>query len=158
MVAVFVTVTAMVAIMAAMVPLFKAEFFKRDEITATALAQEGIELVRNVRDNNWKAGRDAFVSPFPPSGGPLLCTDYTKVTSGTFVNCADPNRQHLLPDSNGLYMVEAGSSTGKFSRSINVANGATAGTRDVIVEVSWVAGSLAHSVVLTNTLTDWGNK
>lgn len=39
----------------------------RDSIVALQLAQEGIELVRNLRDNNWESGRISFDTAYFPT-------------------------------------------------------------------------------------------
>lgn len=60
----FVLAIGLVAIMALIASGLKNSFETRDTIIATGLAQEGIELVRNVRDNNLAAGGDGFAA-FP---------------------------------------------------------------------------------------------
>ena len=39
----------------------------RDAVIGALLAQEGVEIARNIRDNNWAAGTTAFGANFPPS-------------------------------------------------------------------------------------------
>jgi len=64
MVAIFIVGFVMVGFMAVMGKTFKRTTYERDYIVASNLAQEGIEVVRNIRDNNLKNGDDAFAG-FP---------------------------------------------------------------------------------------------
>jgi hypothetical protein len=158
MIAVFVTVTTLVVIIAVLAPLFKSEFFKRDEIIATGLAQEGIELVRNMRDNNWKAtpSVDAFRGLFPVNNSnPGRCTDYLQAALGAFPVCNN-NNEHLSPNGSGLYI---SGSSGKFIRKINISdNGSGSVNRKVDSSISWTANGVNHTVTLTDILTPWGDK
>jgi Tfp pilus assembly protein PilV len=156
MIAVFVTATTILAILSVMVPLFTSEFFKRDEVIATNLAQEGIELVRNARDNNWKDAsvRTAFEAPFPASGK-TYCIDYTM--TAPFPLCSVSN-QYVAPDNvTGLYTISSGA---RFQRTIDVSTPPAPNdtTRFVVSTVTWGIGSSLHTVSLTDTLTDWGDK
>lgn len=150
MIAVFITATALVALLAAMTPLFASEFFKRDEIIATGLAQEGIEMTRNLRDRNWKASQPGFGGSFPADG------TYCKDSAATSFAACSASNQHLTPDNNtGLYKTD-GSGAGKFQRTITIA---TSGSDRVVTSVvSFVSGGSTHQVTLKSTLTDWGNK
>jgi Tfp pilus assembly protein PilV len=146
MIAVFVTATALVAIMTAILPAFRLEIYKRDEIIATGLAQEGIELVRNVRDNNWKNGVSAFAGSFPNGA---TCVDYKGVSAG----CSGGD--NLYRDAVGLYSRTVNGSS-KFHRTVTVATGSDTAT--VTSVVTWPSGTSTGTVTLTDTLTAWGNK
>lgn len=177
MIAVFVTASALVATLAAIAPSIKLEAYKRDEIIATGLAQEGIELVRNVRDNNWKMcddgnsfpctgsaiPRDAFFSSsFPTSNtnnGVSHCAD---ASTGALHDpgCAlDSNSSKLYRSNGGVYTHSASSgNVSKFKRTVTVKTPAANDTREITSTVTWGSGASAHSVTLTDTLTNWGNK
>ncbi len=58
----FILSTGLVAIIAVMSGSLRYSFSNRDTIIATDLAQEGIELVRNVRDNDFAAGNNGFTA------------------------------------------------------------------------------------------------
>ena len=161
MIAVFVVAGALVAILSVMAPTIKAEFFKRDQMIATGLAQEGIEIMRNVRDNNWKksalAGSvssavNAFEAPFPPPG--TYCPDHTTTTFAS--ECTmNTSAAFLSQDASGLYN-QGGS--GKFKRTVQVEINAVKTESIITSTVQWGAGASAHSVVLTDKLTNWGDK
>lgn len=67
----------------------------RDNIIATELAQEGVELVRNVRDNDFAAGNDGFTS-FDNS-------QHCRISVGTSLTCRN-NREN----ANRYYLQYAG--------------------------------------------------
>ncbi len=58
----FVLTTGLVAVIAVMAGSLRYSFSNRDTIIAADLAQEGIELVRNVRDNDFAAGNNGFTA------------------------------------------------------------------------------------------------
>ena len=161
MIAVFVVAGALVAILSVMAPTIKAEFFKRDQMIATGLAQEGIEIMRNARDNNWKKSSDNVSQPvnafdsnslFPSSGTycpDYLTTDFTTLTCN--MNTSDSYLQQNT--TTGLY---GRGGSGKFKRTVSVSG--SGDTRLITSTVQWGTGTSKHEVVLTDTLTDWGNK
>lgn len=130
-----------------------------DKLTATYLAQEGIEIVSNIRDSNWLnmdacAADPSCTSTYnwddglgvenqncePPTG----CTGDYK--TGTLVSGASPlltpwSNNYLNIDSNGFYNDSAGTQT-KFKRKILItpvtdANETSDYILNVEVQVSW---------------------
>lgn len=173
MIAVFVSTVAIVAILAALAPTLRGEFYKRDEIIATGLAQEGIELVRNVRDNNWKtcavsgetpcsAYKTAFEAPFPDPSSSSLCIDSSMDFLATGFNssqitCAQSGGDILSTDDFGKYTYSGGSKASKFKREI-IVSGSGTDKRSVTSTVTWDSGGSSHEVSISNTLYDWGDK
>lgn len=64
----FILIVGLVATASLMAGSISHSADSRNQIIAAQLAQEGIELINNIRDNNWASGNDAFVSPFPAVG------------------------------------------------------------------------------------------
>jgi prepilin-type N-terminal cleavage/methylation domain-containing protein len=127
-----------------------------DRLTATYLAQEGMEIARNIRDINWL--KMDYCSENPES---LECTtfpawddnlaalgtcnssgceaDYTsEAMSGTSGN-------YFYLDSNGFYNYNTGGTKTKFQRKILITYGTDSDGNtvnyimDVVVQVSWDA-------------------
>jgi type II secretory pathway pseudopilin PulG len=96
--------------------MLKVQNSTRDQIIATNLAQEGIELARNLRDNNWKSGLSDGFASFPFSGS--NCT--TACNPGTILG---------MPNA-------------KFSRTIRVDNNAD-GSRTVTSTVTYGGKNIA---------------
>ena len=65
--AVFMVSVGMIAVLSLISKNLKESIDSRDQITASLLAQEGIELVRNLRDNNWAQAKSTFEKGFPNS-------------------------------------------------------------------------------------------
>lgn len=143
--AMFIIITALTAMLAAIMPVIYLEAYKRDHIIATNLAQEGIEMVRNMRDNNWKNGRSAFDATGFPNGNKKLCGDYFSGLSA----CGSGNSD--LHNTGGVYNT-TGAGAVKFTRYIDI--NVAGENRSILSKVSWNG----HSVQLTSTLTNWGDK
>jgi Tfp pilus assembly protein PilV len=65
--AMFVLSVGLLTVVALFQSALRNSFEVRDSIIASQLAQEGIELARNARDNNFAAGGDGFTGA-PPTG------------------------------------------------------------------------------------------
>lgn len=83
----------------------QAQTINRGSIVAYQLAQEGIELVRQIRDTNWMQGNDW--SDGLASG--TYCVDYT---SPTLRAVTGPNECELYFDADNWYFAPAIVSTG----------------------------------------------
>lgn len=141
---IFIVGTILITFMAVMASVYRTEFAKRDLIIASNLAQEGIEIVRNIRDNNWKQGKKAFIAaPFLSDGN--YCVDYFGTSAG---NCSD---KFKIDATNGFYNYSSGSAT-KFSRTIAIAG--TGESRLLTVTVNWDS----KNIVMTDTLYAWGDQ
>ena len=142
---IFIVGTILITFMAVMASVYRTEFAKRDLIIASNLAQEGIEIVRNTRDNNWKQNKKAFDPPFLSSSN--HCVDYY----GNVVVCGNKFR---INTANGFYQypVSAGDMVTKFSRTINISDGGE--SRVVTSVVSWDSKSIS----MTDTLYAWGDQ
>lgn len=138
----------------------------RDQIIASELAQEGIELVRNVRDNNFAADKKAFAADFANDDKDNCRIDKD---STDVADCNNGQNRKKLFLENGYYVHSdgAGDET-KFQRKILIvydtgrANDATSAT--ISSMVSW--GSDLHAncnacgvsnkcVCVSGVLTDW---
>ncbi len=122
--AAFVLTSGLLATSALMSTSLHNSFETRDAIIATQLSQEGVELVRNVRDNDFAKGRDGFTGfnaghkhcrieyndPLPPPPPPPTDMDCRGSLGST-------SRYTLHYNVSGFYE-HTGSSTERFSRYI----------------------------------------
>lgn len=104
----------------------------RDQEIAVLLAQEGVELIRNVRDNNWANGDDSFKS-FPSVGSTDCRIDYTY--NGGNISCSGAS--NALNVSSDFYRHGSGTLT-KFQRKILI--DVTSSQATVTSEVTWASG------------------
>lgn len=155
----------------------------QDKLTATYLAQEGIEYIRKVRD-------DAYLDAYDTGGGnvsdaawttflsggsgsysiaecrsPAICTvDSTRPINLALVACptgvGGPVCNPLYRRNSGVYTQVAGSNTLTiFTRTVQVFNVPAANTSPdevrVVSTVSWNDRGSAQSVVVTAYLKPW---
>lgn len=113
-------------------------YSNREHIKASNLAQEGVEYVRNLRDQNWKNNLTAFNSPVFPSfaSGSEHCL-YT-----------DENFNFWWDNCFLMY--------GKFTRKIKIT--VSGDTRVISCTVTWpLRGGGNGTVTIDDTLSSWGN-
>jgi len=134
-----------------------------DRLTATYLAQEGMEIVRNIRDTNWlnmdgatgdfpscASGNDPTSNcPFSWVDGIDNCesfgcqADYTTGTSvSSIMNSWSGDGDYLFLNTDGFYSYDTNGTQTKFKRKITIAPVTDVDTLDdhiikVKVEVSW---------------------
>lgn len=137
------------------------------KLTAVNLAQEGIELIRNKRDNNWAAtpiaafdagisGTGNFQRCIVDYKGAFSC--YSDGTSKTISTCynASPSCR-LKINSNGFYEHNSGTDV-SFYRLISLESVTISGTDHYIKvtsQVLWKERGKDHTVVIVSHLYDW---
>lgn len=150
---------------------------ERDSVIAALLAQEGVELVRNIRDNNW-ANRTCSIkancaASFPDtfanlsSGDSNNCrVDYND-SLGAVLTCSTASKTLYL--TGNYYSHNAGIAT-KFRRTIHLdfSSGNPSTSNNVVVTsfVDWDGGNMPDNkddcgvsdkcVFSESTLRDWG--
>lgn len=147
---------------------------ERDSVIASMLAQEGVELVRNIRDNNWAKrtcavesnceGEDTFPETFAnfPSSDAHNCRidkDFEDL-----IEC-NGSSYALNIDGSGFYVHSVGTST-KFRRTMDLNYDEDTGDLIVTSFVSWNNSNPAtiindctvnsKCVFSQATLTNWG--
>jgi len=149
-----------------------------DKVVAIYLAQEGSEIVRNIRDTNWLKMDANPVSGFTWADGLNNCSsgceaDYKSTATSTWISAG---KYLKLDSADGFYNYLAGTDT-KFKRKIIVTkltdvDGDTINTHimKVVVQVSWdekstvfYSGKLAgdcgsfNCITTEGTLYNWYN-
>lgn len=142
----------------------------KNQIIAGELAQEGVELIRNIRDNNWASGDPNGTFDYLPNNSSSnssssttqynncnIYYNYTYETGGQ-INCNAPQQLYL---DGGFYDGNASGTKTKFMRKIDLRY---PDPNDLVVtsEVSW-SGSMPATCSVANkcvsvqvTLTTWG--
>jgi Tfp pilus assembly protein PilV len=144
--------TVMVFGIVAIIPLvtfsLKEATASRDQVIAGMLAQEGAELVQNLRDNNLVKSKDAFQDNFPSSDKDNCRVDY----KSTDTKDCDAASMALRLNSEKYYEYGSGDET-KFQRKIKL-DFITAEKLEVISVVVW-GGSFPGSITdnTCNTLS-----
>ena len=124
----------------------------RDAIIASGLAQEGVELVYNIRDNNYANGSQAFPTSgaqFPGFSSRDFCrlgyNERAFILSGGTRNCFrssnSPQTRFSLPKLGGFYAFSSGNT--KFARVIAVdLDSATTPKWATVTSIVWWGGSM----------------
>lgn len=115
---VFVMSVGMMAIVAVINGSLDFSYDTRDNIIATQLAQEGVELVRNVRDNDFlTSGHDGFDNP-----AVFSTAEHCRISVSTGLNCQNSREnanKYYLQYSGGLYD-DVSDVQGRYSRFIYI--------------------------------------
>ncbi|MDP1834014.1 MAG: hypothetical protein U0944_03515 [Candidatus Moranbacteria bacterium] len=101
----------------------------RNQLIAVELAQEGVELARNIRDNNWENNVGTFDSI---TAGANCRVDKTYNYPNPIV-CNGQYRLYL--DGNGFYTHNSAGTPTRFYRKLDIGNGTD--NRSVISMVTW---------------------
>jgi Tfp pilus assembly protein PilV len=149
----FIVNVALITLISMSMQAIQTERFNRNVLIAAQLAQEGIELVRNIRDTDWQAGASPN-SVFNPASDGVYAMDYTLSPATALTGgLADANAKLYL-DSSGYFSHSSTGSSTKFRRAITIqTNGAT--STDVSSEVQFSDGVAARNYKVETTLYDW---
>jgi len=115
----------------------------KDRFVAFYLAQEGIEIVKNIRDSNFLQG----ASWLSGIGTGDKQGDYSSTSLSPYSDT------YLKQNSSGFFQYGSGSDT-KFKRKINVTQ-IYANRVRVTVEVSWMEKGRPQSFTLVEEITNW---
>ncbi|MDD3399754.1 MAG: prepilin-type N-terminal cleavage/methylation domain-containing protein [Candidatus Pacebacteria bacterium] len=124
-----------------------------DQLTASYLAQEGIEVIRNIRDGNWLEQRTN--SAIFWDDGISIAEDYNldyRSTSFPDISCSMGAEGFLKFDGN-FYNCSAGQES-KFKRKITIEK-PQPDEMTVSVEVSWSERGRPHQVTAQTNLYNW---
>lgn len=169
-VATFIVTAGMLAVIQLMSANLLVLLNSRNQTTATFLAQEGAEIVRNIRDNNWASHNQTFNNL--PNGSRTDCR--VDIYSSNMSNSACNNGnggKRLQKDASGLYSHVNGN-TSLFQRKIIISydtgNSNTAAYATVTSVVNWGTDDLPdapsasncnlynHCVYTSVVLNKWG--
>ena len=118
--------------------------FAKNKIIAANLSQEGIELVRKIRENNILAGRAWDYSITPGSWQIDIFSSDLSPFSGAPM---------LFDSATGIYSQASGSQT-NFARKITVTK-PSANEISISSEVSWIERSIDRKIILSEKLYNW---
>lgn len=115
-----------------------------DRLIAANLTAEGIEVARNIRDNNW-------LQNLAWNNG-LANGDYQAAYNSTSLSPYSGNA-FLLDSGTGLYNYSSGSAT-NYIRKISIANTSSYEIR-IISIVTWQRRGITYSTSVENHLFNW---
>jgi prepilin-type N-terminal cleavage/methylation domain-containing protein len=145
----FVISMGLVGVLSLVIRNIQSQSYNKDNLIAYQLAQEGIELVRKVRDSNWRTS-DPFNTDLAAG---YYYMDYLDEAPQATSSSASPL---LRRDDDGFYrhgLSEAATSSG-FTRLIRIEDLDVNSFR-VLSDVSWNSRDNNYSYVLETILYDW---
>ena len=146
-VAVFIILIGVVAAFGVLQKIILSTSIGSSRLVATYLAQEGIEIVRNIRDTNWVEGKNWTQNIGGCGGGCEADYDDTALSSwGGDGNFLEINNE-------GFCSYDSGVET-KFKRKITV-DEISGEKLEVRVEVFWTERERDHQVVVQENLYNW---
>jgi len=125
----------------------------RDNLIAAQLAKEGIELVRNIRDTNWRDSTKTWKEDIVSDGTYTIYYDNPRSTINSSANSVDDAAARLYINVNGFYQHGSGTPT-QFFRLISI----TEDTNDyitVLAHVRWSNRGQIHNYQVSTRLYDW---
>ena len=162
LVAIFVMLTAIVAPMSIASQALSSARYAKEQVTAFYLAQEGIELVRNIRDNNtiavvtWNEGTLGSSA----TGSETVCY----AVAGCLIDAKDLTVSacsgSCVPiniDTNGIYTTSSQSSSPtQFTRTIKIKK-ISANELSIFSTVSWMSSTVSgvRTFTITDNLLNW---
>ncbi len=140
--------------------MFQARY-SRDQVTATYLAQESVEMLRYVRDHNLMqrlSGSDVDWLKFIPQNK-WFSPDWNTAQGGNFQLCSDTANPESCPylRYNGAYSLSPAAQTTRFKRAVRIVTNPTY-PDEIKVEsrVYWISGAHGErSVEVTSYLYNW---
>lgn len=157
-VAIFIVTVGLVGVLSLVIQNIEAQYVNKNVLIASGLAQEGIELTRNIRDLNWlTAGNIWYQNLIEESSGlRRFAIDYTGRSSIIDVTGVNDAAANLKTDSYGFYWHGAGAAS-LFNRLILVEKKTADGAEylDVKCTIRWVEGGRNHDLIAETFLYDW---
>lgn len=156
-IAVFVIAVGAMGAFAVLQKVIVSTSLSSSRLVASYLAQEGVEIIRNIRDTNWTEGEDWDNDISETSGS----VDYRSLVFPDNVNCAFGNYTLKFDKGLGFYVCSVG---GKFDRSIDIQKfdldtppDGKVDKIEVSVGVHWKERGIDHLISVQENLYDWYN-
>ena len=131
--------------------------YAKNKIVASYLAEEGVEYVRNTRDNFVlynTSGSGVGWSEFKSNVTPLCDTGCYFNDNDSPVACGEACPELLYDENTGEYQYVSGAPSG-YIRKIIIEFISDDDESKVSSSVSWVQGSGVHEVVFSDNLFNW---
>jgi prepilin-type N-terminal cleavage/methylation domain-containing protein len=153
----------------------RSAYYARDEITAFYLAQEGLEYVYAIRDQNYLAnpqepwldclngvGTAGCSNPTPPNcvsvvGGPANVSCQVDFIRFSATVCPGSGCSPLSVDPNGLFDTDTTGTQSAFTRTLTIVPLADDPGNEIRVTstVSWVSAGISRQFKLSEDLFNW---
>lgn len=130
----------------------------KDQITASYLAEEGMESVKNIRDSNFLRGASAlWLDGLGPCNSGNGCKIDSNDVNPTASACGGGCVQMTYDPATGRYGHNTSWQNSAFIRKIEVKPAAGGNSQEMLVTVtvSWTHALITHSFSLKETIYEW---
>lgn len=154
MIAIFILVMGVTGVYSLFFNIITSTTLATDKLIASYLSQEGLEIIRNLRDTNWLNAQD-FDNGFN-CASPVGCeADFRTGTDEEIIGLQSYTASFLNLDNDGMYGYTTGTPT-KFKRIITIDNeDTTGGISDFAVHVVVTVYWGDHEFSAEEYLYDW---
>ncbi|MEK7063499.1 MAG: hypothetical protein AAB955_02290 [Patescibacteria group bacterium] len=129
----------------------KSAYYARDQVTAYYLAQEGLEFVRAIRDQNYLSGSSWLTGISTCTA--VQCT--VDMPNFVYATCSGPCTALKVSAVGGLFN-QANGTPSKFVRSVSLMNVAGDPNQVIVtVTVSWISAGISRTFSLQERLFNW---
>lgn len=146
-VVVFIISMGLVGVLSLIIQNVQVQYFNKNNLIASQLAQECLELIRNIRDNNWLAGNDWDSGLVPEN---YYIVDYT----GSLNSVAGISEAKLQLRDTGFYWHDPSDPDTIFSRLITITQPSSE-LLNISCLVQWSEKSGVKEYVVDTILYDW---
>lgn len=147
---IFIVSLGLVAMISLIVRVFKYSHLVSSKLEASYLAQEGIELVRNLRDSNWLEGSDWDQG----IGTGFFEIDYNDLGLSSW-----QGEGRYLKITNGFYGYDDPGKEARFKRKIEIQKRTNIGDEpdeiQLSVKVLWEQNQKDYEIEVASRLYDW---
>jgi Tfp pilus assembly protein PilV len=151
-VAISIVTIGMIGVSSLVIQNIQAQYINKNILIASGLAQEGLELVRNVRDENWLISGNSWSQDLTGDG--TYAIDYRGRSSiDMAANNLNSAAARLYLDSNGLYSHQSSGTATNFYRLITVVD--QTNYLDIKCAIRWKEGSANHDYTAETYLYNW---
>jgi len=159
LVAITILVIAIVGPLYAVHRAVTASYTARDTLTATALAQEGMEFVRNARDTNYLTGQNNWLHGLSTCmiNGPSDHGCGPDMINGSLENCDESGCSPLRLDTSYRYRQGESGTPTRFTRRVTITTVPSSDIEvvEVVVQVSWTTLRIPYTFTVTEHLYNW---
>lgn len=130
-------------------------YYARDQMAAINLAQEGLDVVRQMRDSNKLAG-GSWTTGFTTDGD-YVVDPYLLISGGVpLIICNSCSQLVVFDTTNEVYRQSFAGNATPFSRVVNVSStGLNSEERKVTSTVTWKTGNQTGTLVVSGYLFNW---
>jgi type II secretory pathway pseudopilin PulG len=151
-VAIMIIAMGMIGVLSLVIQNVEAQYINKNVLMASGLSQEGLELVRNIRDLNWLTPENTWSQDIVGDGTYII--DYGGLASiNMAINSIDEAGARLYVDNNGLYTHTVTATATNFYRLITVVDNTN--YLDIKCAIRWKDGTQSHDYVAETYLYDW---